>query len=185
MTPRTTLVSQGVVGVQVKIGISSLADRRFSAVPDHRSTSTFTRTFEHRRAPPGRGPSLFEAIFRQPHCLLGVALFWMSRCPTVPPSTGRGRIRHLPIAANFRHCTTQCVLMVIERIQRPPRESPPEDTPRQESPPDSRHIPAILFMSSWILVLRTQKGFYPNKPRRVPPYNGDLQASGKRLSLLE
>ena len=109
----------------------------------------------------------------------------MSRCPTVPLSTGHGRTHHRPIGVNFRHCTTQRVLTVIERNRCPLQESLPVDIPRQESPSDSRRMSVILLMSSRILVLPTRKGFYLNKPRRILPYGVDLQASGNHLLPLE
>ena len=75
--------------------------------------------------------------------------------------------------------------MVIEKILHPLQEYPPEDIPRQESPPDSRRMSATPLTPSRILVLRTRKGSYLNKPGHTPSYSGDLRASGKRLVLLE
>lgn len=66
---------------------------------------------------PGKIPKL-EQNSLHAHLFSGLSSSWTLRCPTIPLSTGHGRI-HRPIVANFPHCITQPVLMVIEGTQRP------------------------------------------------------------------
>ena len=107
----------------------------------------------------------------------------MSQCPTAPSNTGHGRTHHRTTAANCRHCIAHRVLTVIEGIPHPPQEFLREDIQRQENLSDSRPTSAILLMFSRILVLRTRKGSYLIKPRRILPYDEDPRASGKRPPL--